>query len=340
MVLQRLDFRSDTVTQPCRNMRRVMADAAVGDDVYGEDPTVQELQRHVALMLGKEDALLFPSGTQSNLVAIMTHCGRGDEYIVADMAHSYRWEAGGAAVLGSVQPQPLRAAANGSIRIEEIAAAIKPDDLHFARTRLLVLENTFRGNVLPEDFTTDATDLARRRGLAVHLDGARLLNAAVASGRPASQLAENFDTVSLCLSKGLGAPLGSVLAGRHEVVETARRLRKMVGGGMRQAGIVAAAGLYALMHNVQRLALDHTNATRLATELAGLPGLTIHTPETNIVFVDVDEGIAEGFAGHLRADGIGVSLSNGGRRQRWVTHLGIDVEGIEDAIASVHNYFG
>ncbi len=327
------DFRSDTVTRPSAGMRASMASAEVGDDVFGDDPTVKRLEARVADIIGKEAGLFVPSGTQSNLIGLMTHCERGDEYIVGQQAHCYRWEAGGAAVLGSIQPQPLENAADGTIALADIEAAIKPDDPHFARTRLLALENTIGGKILPTDYVQAATALARKHGLACHLDGARAFNAAVALGVPLAQLAQPFDTVSVCLSKGLGAPVGSVLVGSQATIARARRWRKMLGGGMRQAGILAAAGLYALEHNVDRLAEDHANARTLAEGLAKLPGLTVTAPDTNIVFVNVEASIAPAFAAHLAQHGIGVVSAYGATRQRWVTHLDVDAKAVDDALS-------
>ncbi|WP_206956421.1 low-specificity L-threonine aldolase [Trinickia acidisoli] len=327
------DFRSDTVTRPSAAMRAVIASAEVGDDVFGDDPTVKQLEARAAEIIGKEAALFVSSGTQSNLIALMTHCERGDEYIVGQQAHCYRWEAGGAAVLGSIQPQPLDNAADGTIPLAAIEAAIKPDDPHFARTRLLALENTIGGKVLPTAYVLAATALAKRLGLSCHLDGARLFNAAVALGTPAATLAQPFDTVSVCLSKGLGAPVGSVLVGAKAAIARARRWRKMLGGGMRQAGILAAAGLYALEHNVERLAEDHANARTLAQGLAKLPGLTVTQPDTNIVFVDVEASRAPAFAAHLAEHGIGVVSTYGSTRQRWVTHLDVDAQAVSDALS-------
>lgn len=334
----RYDFRSDTVTRPGPAMRAAMAQAPVGDDVYGDDPTVNRLEAVTAERLGKEAGLFVPSGTQSNLIGLMVHCARGDEYIVGQGAHTYRYEGGGAAVLGSIQPQPLDNQPDGTLRLDDIEKAIKPDDSHFARTRLLALENTFGGKVLPAGYVEAATALARRHGLACHLDGARLFNAAVAIGQPVSVLSAPFDTVSVCLSKGLGAPVGSVLVGPKPLIAEARRLRKMLGGGMRQAGILAAAGLYALDHHVERLAEDHANARRLAEGLSNLPGLSVDMPDTNILFVDVAAEIAAPFAAHLVANGIGVNVSYGGARQRWVTHLDVDGGAVDAAVGIVRAF--
>ena len=258
----RLDFRSDTVTRPTAQMRAAMAAADVGDDVLGDDFTVQALEARVAAMFGKDAGLLLPTGTMANLAAIMSHCQRGEEYLCASGAHTYLWEAGGAAVLGSVQPQPLPIRADGTIPIEDLHAAVKDDDPHFAITRLVTIENTFAGRVLPREHLAEVVEFARERKLATHLDGARLFNAAAALGVDVGYLAGGFDSVSVCLSKGLGAPLGSVLVGDAPLIARARRWRKMLGGGMRQAGIVAAAGLYALDHHVERLAEDHAKGTR------------------------------------------------------------------------------
>jgi len=330
-----VDLRSDTVTKPTPAMREAMARAEVGDDVFGDDPTVNALQQRVAATLGFEAALFMPSGTQSNLVAIMSHCQRGDEYIVGQMAHTYRWEAGGAAVLGSVQPQPLAHQADGTLALADIEAAIKPDDAHFARTRLLCLENTLGGRVLPISYMQAATALARSRGLAAHLDGARLFNAATAMGVPAREIAQYFDSVSVCFSKGLGAPVGSALCGCREFIARAHRWRKMAGGGMRQAGVLAAAALYALEHHVDRLAEDQANAMRLAEGLAGLEGVTVEAPQTNIVFVDVAPERMAGLLDHLKSRGV---LATGLYRLRFVTHLDVDAAGIDRAVAAMREH--
>ena len=325
-----IDLRSDTVTQPTASMRAAMAAAVVGDDVFGDDPTVNALQERIALMLGFEAALFTPTGTQSNLCALMSHCQRGDEYIVGQMAHTYRWEGGGAAVLGSIQPQPLPNQADGSIALEDIDANIKPDDAHFAKTRLLALENTWGGQILPAGYVEAATSLARRKGLATHLDGARLFNAAVASGVPARDIARHFDSVSVCFSKGLGAPVGSALCGSRDFIVRAHRIRKMLGGGMRQAGMLAAAVLHALDHHVDRLADDHANARRLADGLRGLPGVNVMPPQTNIVFVDLAPEKADGVVARLKAAGV---RCTGLYRLRFVTHLDVGRDDIDRAVA-------
>ena len=316
-------------------MRAAMAAAELGDDVFGDDPTVNALQARIAEMLGKEAALFTPTGTQSNLCGLMAHCQRGDEYIVGQMAHTYRWEGGGAAVLGSIQPQPLVQQADGAMSLADIEAAIKPDDAHFARTRLLALENTWGGQVLPPAYVQAATELARRRGLATHLDGARLFNAAVASRVAPVELVRGFDSVSVCFSKGLGAPAGSALVGSKELIAKAHRIRKMLGGGMRQAGVLAAAALHALDHHVERLAEDHANARALAEGLAGLPGVTVQPPQTNILFVDLAPERAAGVVDRLRAAGV---LCTGLYRLRFVTHLDVSPHDITRAVAVLRQH--
>jgi threonine aldolase len=330
-----VDLRSDTVTRPTVAMREAMARAEVGDDVFGDDPTVHALQERIAALLGKEAALFVPSGTQSNLVATMTHCRRGDEAIVGEMAHLYRWEAGGAGVLGSVVQLPLRHQADGSLALDDIRAAIKPDDPHFAVTRLLCLENTLGGKAVPLAWTAQATALAREHGLATHLDGARLFNAATKLGVPVREIARHFDSVSVCFSKGLGAPVGSALVGPREFITRAQRWRKMLGGGMRQAGVLAAAALHALDHHVERLADDHALARRLAEGLQGIAGLTVEPPQTNMVFASTDER-GRGLIAHLRSRGV---LATGVYQLRFVTHLDVDAAGIDRAVAAVREHF-
>jgi threonine aldolase len=335
-----LDLRSDTITRPTPAMRAAMAAAEVGDDVFGDDPTVNALQDRIAAMLGKEAALFVPSGTQSNLCGLMAHCQRGDEYLVGQLAHTYRWEGGGAAVLGSIQPQPLPNQDDGTIALADIEANIKPDDAHFARTRLLALENTWNGKVLPMAYIEAATALARSRGLATHLDGARLFNAAVAltesdgggAHAAARAIANHFDSVSVCFSKGLGAPVGSALVGSKALIARAHRTRKMLGGGMRQAGILAAAALHALEHHIERLADDHANARRLAEGLQGLPGVLCQMPQTNILFVELAPDRAHGALERLREAGV---LCTGLDRLRLVTHLDVSANDIEHAIATL-----
>ena len=335
-----VDLRSDTVTRPTPAMREAMARAELGDDVFGDDPSVNALQEQIAALLGKEAALFMPSGTQSNLAGIMSHCGRGDEYIVGQGAHTYRYEAGGAAVLGSVQPQPLPHQPDGSLGLADIEAAIKPDDEHFARSRLLALENTIGGKVLPMAYLAEATALARSRGLATHLDGARLFNAAVALGGDAranaKAIADHFDSVSVCFSKGLGAPVGSALVGSKALIQRAHRWRKMLGGGMRQAGGLAAAASYALQHHIDRLADDHALAARLAEGISGIDGLDVVRPQSNIVFATARGGRGPALLEHLRSQGV---LATGLIGLRFVTHLDVDRAGIERAVTAVRGFF-
>lgn len=334
-----VDLRSDTVTRPTAAMRQAMLAAPLGDDVFGDDPSVNALQEKIAGLLGFEAALFVPTGTQSNLCAILSHCQRGDEYIVGQMQHCYRWEGGGAAVFGSVQPQPIAHAADGTLPLAEIEAAIKPDDPHFARTRLLALENTLGGKVIAMDYLQQATALARSRGLATHLDGARLFNAAAASKVPARDIARHFDSVSVCFSKGLGTPAGSALCGSRELIARARRIRKMAGGAMRQAGLLAAAASYALDHHVERLADDHALARRLADGLAGVDGLQVEPPETNILFVDLVGAArdrSQALLDHLKAQDV---LATGLYRLRLVTHLDVDAAGVDRAIAAIRSFF-
>ncbi|CAA2101317.1 low-specificity L-threonine aldolase [Variovorax paradoxus] len=343
-----VDLRSDTVTQPTPAMREAMMAAPLGDDVFGTDPSANALQEKIAAMLGFEAAMFVPTGTQSNLCAILAHCGRGDEYIVGQQAHCYRWEGGGAAVFGSVQPQPLDHAPDGTLPLAQIEASIKPDDAHFARTRLLALENTLGGKLLPFDYVQAATELARSKGLQRHLDGARLFNAATAQAAlhkrsdiraEARRIAQCFDSVSVCFSKGLGAPIGSALVGSREFIARAHRIRKMAGGGMRQSGLLAAAASHALDHHIDRLADDHALAQRLAQGLEGIEGLKVEAPHTNIVFVDLT-GAAQARSAELIASlneqGI---LATGLYRLRFVTHLDVDAAGVDRAVAAIRAFF-
>ena len=333
-----IDLRSDTVTKPDDAMRKCMARAQVGDDVYGEDPTVNELENLCAQMLGKETALFCTSGTQSNLLALLSHCQRGDEYIVGQHAHTYRYEAGGAAVLGSIQPQPLDLEPDGSLDLKKVAGYIKPDDFHFAPTTLLCLENTQAGKVLPLNYLGAAHDFARSRNLKLHLDGARIFNAAVKLKCPVTDISNHFDSISLCLSKGLGAPVGSVLCASRELITKARRWRKMVGGGMRQAGILAAAGLYSLENNIDRLAQDHENATRLKTGLSAIKALDISpdSAQTNMVFVSTGKN-GKGLESFMKKRGI---LIAGEDDIRLVTHLNISADDIDIVIRAFKDFFG
>jgi threonine aldolase len=341
--MKTVDLRSDTVTQPTDAMRAAMMAAPLGDDVFGDDPSVNALQDRIASITGKEAALFMPSGTQSNLCGILAHCQRGDEYIVGQNAHTYRYEGGGAAVFGSVQPQPLTQDAQGRMALADIAAAIKPDDMHFARTRLLCLENTWNGNVMPDEYLREATQLARKHGLSTHLDGARVFNAAVASAAPGQnaltrvrEIADHFDSLSVCFSKGLGAPVGSALCGSRELIERARRIRKMAGGGLRQAGFLAAAAHHALDHHVDRLADDHAMAAKLAEGLSDIAGLSVRSAQTNIVFVDVADGRGPALLDFLAANGV---LATGMIGVRFVTHLDVNAGDIEHALASVRRFF-
>lgn len=341
------DLRSDTVTQPTAGMREAMACAPLGDDVFGDDPSVNALQEKIAGMLGFEAALFVPTGTQSNLSGVLSHCQRGDEYIVGQMQHCYRWEGGGAAVFGSVQPQPLAHQPDGTLALADIEAAIKPDDPHFARTRLLALENTLGGKLIPMDYLRQATSLAKCKGLATHLDGARLFNAAVAQAAQqgtdpraeARSIASLFDSVSVCFSKGLGAPVGSALCGSPEFIARARRIRKMAGGAMRQAGGLAAAASYALDRHVDRLQQDHALAKRLADALSGLQDLQVEAPQTNILFVDLVGSArdrSQALLDHLARRGV---LATGLYRLRFVTHLDVDAEGIDRAAEAIRDFF-
>ncbi|NHZ90407.1 low-specificity L-threonine aldolase [Massilia sp. CCM 8733] len=331
-----IDLRSDTVTQPTDAMRDAMHGAPVGDDVYGDDPTVNRLQDSAAEMFGFEAGLYAPSGTQSNLIALLLHCARGDEYLVGQEAHTYKYEGGGAAVLGSIQPQPIANQPDGSIALADIAAYIKPDDMHFARTRVLALENTIGGRVLGADYMAAATSLAHERGLATHLDGARICNAAVKQGISLRAACAGFDSVSVCLSKGLGAPVGSVLLGNRAFIEQGKRWRKMLGGGMRQAGMIAAAGLYALEHNVQRLADDHSNAARLSRELARIAQLKVATPQTNIFYIEVPPGACDALRATLAREHIRATV---GQHTRLVTHLNITAADVERVVAVFTTFF-
>ncbi|MGH8805432.1 MAG: low-specificity L-threonine aldolase [Polaromonas sp.] len=342
-----IDFRSDTVTRPTAAMRAAMQAAPLGDDVFGDDPSVNALQEKIAALLGFEAALFVPTGTQSNLCAILSHCQRGDEYIVGQQAHCYRWEGGGAAVFGSVQPQPLNHQADGTLALADIEAAIKPDDAHFARSRLLALENTLGGKLLPFDYVRQATEFAKSKGLSRHLDGARLFNAAVAQAAQtggearteARRIAQCFDSVSVCFSKGLGAPVGSALCGSRDFIARAHRIRKMAGGGMRQAGLLAAAASHALDHHIERLAQDHALARRLADGLAGIEGVQVEAPQTNIVFIDLS-GAAKAQSAdllqHLADRGI---QATGLYRLRFVTHLDVDTAGVDRAVAAIRQFF-
>jgi threonine aldolase len=331
-----IDLRSDTVTRPSHGMRAAMNQAELGDDVYGDDPTVNLLEETLAHMASYQAGVFMPSGTQSNLVALMAHCARGEEYLVGQEAHTYRYEGGGAAVLGSIQPQPIENLADGSIDLAKLEAAIKPDDSHFAITRLIALENTISGKVLPPDYVSAVRSLADKHGLLMHLDGARAFNAAIASGRSIKSICEPFDSTSICLSKGLGTPVGSVLCGDSTFAKRARRWRKMLGGGMRQSGVLAAAGLYAITHNVERLADDHANARRLAAGLAGISGLKVTNPQTNILFVDIPAADVAALDQHLRSRGICCTLR---AHTRLVTHLDVDQAAVDETVEAFRQFY-
>ena len=318
-----IDLRSDTVTRPTPAMRAAMAGADVGDDVYGEDPTVNELQDEVAALLGKEAALFVTSGTQGNLCALLAHCGRGDEYIVGNHAHTYMYEGGGGAVLGSIQPQPVPVGDDGMLDLEAAEAAVKSPDHHFARTRLLCLENTIDGKVLTLEQIEASAALAARHGLAHHLDGARLWNAAVALGVSPEAVAAPFDSVSVCLSKGLGAPMGSMVAGPADLMDEAHKWRKMLGGGLRQAGIVAAAGIYALDHHIDRLADDHANAARLAAGLDTIDGAKVDSCATNMVFIRLDDAALSQEPGDGPSTASGPGPIDGARMREGLARRGI-----------------
>jgi len=322
-----IDLRSDTVSQPSDAMREAMAKAEVGDDVFGDDPTVNALETRMASFTGKQSALLLPSGTQSNLVALLAHCQRGEEYIVGQGYHTYLYEAGGGAVLGSVQPQPITVEKDGSLALEKIAAVIKPNDSHFARSKLLVLENTHNGKVISLEYMKSARQFATKNCLSLHLDGARAFNAAVALGVKLKEITQHVDTVSICCSKGLGAPMGSLLCGSDEFISQARRWRKMVGGGMRQAGIIAAGIDFALDNNVERLKEDHDNAKLLAEKLSSISTIKVSEPQTNMVFVHLPSAeLGKVLAQDLEKEGIKIL---GGQSLRLVTHLNISQKQIE-----------
>ena len=319
-------------------MREIMAGAVVGDDVYGEDPSVNQLESYAAELLEKEAALFAPSGTQSNLLALLSHCERGDEYIVGQLAHTYKYEGGGAAVFGSIQPQPLDFESDGTLDLEKVAQTIKPDDYHFAKTRLLCLENTHNGIALPFDYLSVASNFAHEHGLQIHLDGARVFNASIKYNLPVKQISCHFDTISICLSKGLGAPVGSLLCGDQETITRARRWRKVLGGGMRQAGLLAQAGLYALQNNIDRLQHDHDNARFLAEGLSdlGIMGVEYDDQQTNMVFVNLPDKHSPTLQSYLRERGVIIAQ---GTRVRMVTHLDVSEQDIESVLHHCKSYF-
>jgi len=329
-----VDLRSDTVTRPSAGMRRAMAEAELGDDVFGDDPTVNKLQERAAGMFGFEASLLFPTGTQSNLAALMSHCARGEEVILGSEAHSYRYEAGGLGVLASIHPQVAANRPDGTLDLAEVESLVKPDDPHFPKTRLLALENTITGRAVPRRYFDEAVKVARKHRLSMHLDGARVFNAAISLRTNVKDLCQGFDSVSSCLSKGLGTPAGTLLLGSKEFIGKAKRARKILGGGMRQAGVIAAAGLYALEHNVDRLAEDHANAERLAKGLREA-GYEVQGPNTNMVMVNIGTERIEALQKHLERKGIKILARP---QLRLVTHLDVDARGIDRALEAFRSF--
>ncbi|GAB3520915.1 low-specificity L-threonine aldolase [Photobacterium alginatilyticum] len=335
-----IDFRSDTVTQPSLAMRQAISNAPVGDDVYSDDPTVNDLELWAAKRHGFEAALFCSSGTQANLLALMAHCERGDEYLCGQQAHNYQFEGGGAAVLGSIQPQPIENEKDGTLCFKKLAAAIKPDDAHFARTKLLSIENTINGKILPLSYLQQAREFVDQHELKLHLDGARVYNAAVALGVDITEISKHFDSMTICLSKGLGAPIGSLVLGDASLIKKARRWRKVLGGGMRQAGILAAAGKIALTENIDRLTDDHANAKYLAQQLAEIEGFKVNIDHvtTNMLFAKVDQTIDQAqLVTALKEQGILISAGN---PMRLVTHLDISRKDIDKFIATLKKALG
>ncbi|TAK14206.1 MAG: low-specificity L-threonine aldolase [Anaerolineae bacterium] len=336
-----LDFRSDTVTLPSEAMRKAMAEAELGDDVYGDDPTVNRLQDLAAEMTGKEAGLFVPSGTMGNLAALLAHCQRGDEVIVGDQAHTYIFEAGGMAALGGIHPRVVKNLSDGRLDLEEVRAAVRPDDAHFPVTRLLTLENTHNrcgGAILSPSYMKAAGDLAHELGLQLHLDGARIFNASVALGVDVKVLTGPADSVMFCLSKGLAAPVGSVLCGSKDFILRAHRARKQLGGGMRQAGVLAAAGILALTQMVERLDDDHRQARQLAKGLSEVAGIQVESlePPTNMVYFQLMEGSADAFRERCKKAGLLVGVA-GGSRFRMVTHYGIEGNDVKRAIDAIRD---
>lgn len=336
-----IDLRSDTVTKPSKQMLNFMMQADVGDDVYGEDPTVTKLEEMISDMCATETAVFTPSGTQSNLIGLLAHCQRGDEYIVGQTAHTYMWEGGGAAVLGSIQPQPIDFEADGTLSLTKIDHAIKPIDVHHARTKLVCLENTTSGKVLPLDYLKQFSEFCTSKNLKKHLDGARIFNAAVKLGVDIKEISQYFDSISICLSKGLGAPIGSVLCGNQELIREARHWRKMLGGGMRQAGFLAAGGIYALQNNINRLADDHANAQYLATELAKINEIAvdISSLQTNIFFITVKTNYEDLRMYLLNQDIIFPKSPNKNGKVRLVTHLDVTNSDCKRVIQAITQFY-
>jgi len=331
-----IDLRSDTVTKPSKKMKEFMLTCEVGDDVYGEDPTVKLFESSMATMAGKEEALFVPSGTQSNLLALLSHCQRGDEYICGQEAHLYRFEAGGASVLGGIQAQPLDFESDATLSLKKIKKNIKPDDNHFARTKLICLENTHDGKVLPLTYLKKLKKFAKKNELLLHLDGARVFNAATFLGIEVKQICKYFDSISICLSKGLGAPVGSVLLGKRDFIEKARRYRKMLGGGMRQSGILAAAGLYAINHNIEDLNKDHLKTQLLCKALEKIKQIKIVSIDTNMLFIKVNKKIESSFVNYLKSKGV---LISGYSKLRLVLHRDIKKEDIEKVVIKINDFF-
>jgi len=331
-----IDLRSDTVTKPSKAMLNAMVNCEVGDDVYGEDPTVNKLESLSAEILGKDAAVFTPSGTQSNLLALLTHCERGDEYIAGQESHVYKNEGGGAAIFGSIQPQPLDFESDGTLDLDLVKDTIKPDDFHHAITRLLCLENTQAGKILPIEYIETASKFAAKNNLKIHLDGARIFNASIQSSTSPRDIAKYFDSVSICLSKGLGAPVGSVLCGNKEQIHSARRWRKTLGGGMRQAGILAAAGIFALENNILRLQTDHNNATLLAKGLANINGIRVEPVQTNITYIQIEKNKVIALPHFLKQKGIIIS---GGNNVRLVTHMDVNANDIGKVVDAFKQYF-
>ena len=331
-----VDLRSDTVTRPSAGMYEALRAAPVGDDVYGEDETVIRLEATAAALLGKEAGLFLASATQANLAAMLAHNARGEEILLGDCYHIFVSEAGGASALGGIVMHPLETDEDGGLAVEQVLGAIKEDDPHHPVTRTLALENTVSGRVQDPALQRRLADAVRAEGLVVHLDGARIMNAAIALDIDAATIAAPFDSVMMCLSKGLGAPVGAVLCGAAGFIRRARRMRKQLGGGMRQAGVLAACGLYALEHNVARLAEDHSNAKMLAAGLGEIDGLPVRQA-TNMVFIEPAAKDLEPLARHLRERGVEIGRQS--PRVRLVTHLDVDSGGIERALDAFHSYY-
>lgn len=337
-----IDLRSDTVTRPGPEMRRAMAEAEVGDDVFGDDPTVNRLEAAAAERLGKEAALFVPSGTMANLIAVMTHTQPGNEILLGDESHIFNYEVGGSSRLAGVQLHVLPNRNDGALDAAEVAASIREPNIHAPSTALLCLENTHNrcgGAAIPAETIDELAKVAHGGGLSVHLDGARIFNAQAALGVPAARLARDCDSVSFCFSKGLGAPVGSVVCGTGSFIEAARRNRKMLGGGMRQAGVLAAAALYAIEHNAERLAEDHANARRLAEGLLAIGPFAPNVPDSNIVVADVLHGDLGAWLTAFRQEGV-LAVAFGPRRMRMVTHLDVTAADIEDALARIERVAG